>query len=569
MKLPEIRRRALSVDPSFGANLHPVLRRAYAARGVTTDAELDLSLSRLLPVGSLAGVAAAAELLAAQRRSGRVLVVGDFDADGATSSALVVRALRALGFAHVDFLVPNRFRFGYGLTPEIVALAAERSPTLIVTVDNGVSSIEGVEAAREHGIPVLITDHHLPGKVLPRAAGIVNPNLPGATFGSRHLAGVGVAFYVVAALARCLREPQFRAADYLDLVALGTVADVVTLDHNNRILVAQGLRRIRQGQCAPGIRALLEQGRRHPDRVTAADLGFAVAPRLNAAGRLTDMSLGIECLLTDDVGRAARLAAELSRLNEERREIEQRMQEEAIDVTADLPRGAAGVEALGICLFDAHWHQGVVGLVAGRIKERLHRPVIAFALAEDGSLRGSARSIPGVHVRDALDSVAVRHPGLIRKFGGHAMAAGVSIARDDLDAFRTAFGAEIARRADPEMLTGVVFSDGALTPSDLCLATAEALGSGGPWGQGFPEPVFDGVFAVDGVRIVGEKHLRLRLRGAGGEAAEGIAFGYVGGVHESALVRPGGRVQLAFRLEVNEYNGVRRPQLNCQQLRPA
>ncbi len=567
--LPEIRRRALTLAPDFGADLHPVLRRAYAGRGLTTDADLDLSLSRLLPVGSLAGVEAAAELLAAHRRSGRVLVVGDFDADGATSSALVVRALRALGFAHVDFLVPNRFRFGYGLTPEIVALAAGRSPTLIVTVDNGVSSIEGVEAAHSHGIAVLITDHHLPGALLPRAAVIVNPNLPGATFASPHLAGVGVAFYVVAALARCLRDARFRAADYLDLVALGTVADVVALDHNNRILVSQGLSRIRAGHCTPGIRALLEQAGRHCEQVTAADLGFAVAPRLNAAGRLTDMSLGIECLLTDHAGHAVRLAAELSRLNAERRDIEQRMQKEAIDITAHLPRGADGAAALGICLFDANWHQGVVGLVAGRIKERLHRPVIAFALAEDGSLRGSARSIPGIHVRDALDSVAVRHPGLIQKFGGHAMAAGLSLARDDFGAFRTAFGAEIARRADPEMLTGVVLSDGALERADFCLETAQTLGGGGPWGHGFPEPVFDGEFAVDGMRIVGEKHLRLRLRGAGGESVEAIAFGYVGGIHETSELRPGGFVRVAFRLEVNEYNGTRRPQLNCQQLSPA
>jgi single-stranded-DNA-specific exonuclease len=497
-----------------------------------------------------------------------VLVVGDFDADGATSSALVVRALRALGFAHVEFLVPNRFRFGYGLTPEIVALAALRSPTLIVTVDNGVSSIEGVEAARSHGIPVLITDHHLPGATLPRAAALVNPNLPGATFASPNLAGVGVAFYVVAALARHLRDARFRAADYLDLVALGTVADVVALDHNNRILVSQGIARIRAGRCTPGMRALLEQAGRRIERVTAADLGFAVAPRLNAAGRLTDMSLGIECLLTDDPERAVQLAAELSRLNAERRDIEQRMQQEAIEITAHLPRGADGVAAFGICLFDANWHQGVVGLVAGRIKERLHRPVIAFALAEDGSLRGSARSIPGVHVRDALDSVAVRHPGLIQKFGGHAMAAGLSLARDDFDAFRAAFGAEIARRADPQMLTGVVLSDGVLERGELCLETARMLGGGGPWGQGFPEPVFDGEFAVDGMRIVGEKHLRLRLRGAGGESLEAIAFGYVGGVHDSPKLRPGGSVRVAYRLEVNEYNGLR-PQLNCQQLLPA
>src|ERR1019366_6869647 len=420
---------------------------------VSRSEELDLSLDRLLPVGSLDGVEAAARLLAAQRRRGRVLVIGDFDADGATSSALVVRALRSMKFSHVDFLVPDRFRFGYGLTPEIVALAATRQPTLIVTVDNGVSSIEGVEAARALGIPVLVTDHHLPGGSLPHADVIVNPNLVGSTFASAALAGVGVAFYVMVALARELGDTEFHAADVLDLVALGTVADVVTLDRNNRILVAQGLRRIRAGRCVPGIRALLESAGRRFDQVTAADLGFAVAPRLNAAGRLADMSIGISCLLANDSIAAAQLAGQLTRLNEERREIEQRMQLEAADIAAGLRFDAAGSESLGLCLFDAGWHQGVVGLVAGRIKDRLHRPVARFARADDGSLRGSARSVSGVNIRDALDSIATRHPGLIVKFGGHAMVAGMTLAAANLDGFRAAFAAEIAARADPATLT--------------------------------------------------------------------------------------------------------------------
>jgi single-stranded-DNA-specific exonuclease len=378
----------------LAADMHPVLRRVYAARGVTCTDDLDLSLGRLLPVGTLGGVDAAAELLAAHRHDGRILIVGDFDADGATSTALMVRALRALAFAHVDFLVPNRFRFGYGLTPEIVALAARRRPSLIVTVDNGVSSIEGVEAARGLGIPVLVTDHHLPGPSLPRAAAIVNPNLADSRFGSRSLAGVGVAFYVMAALARRLGCTGFKPSELLDLVALGTVADVVPLDRNNRVLVEQGLQRIRAGRCVPGIRALLDAGGRRIARASAADLGFAVAPRLNAAGRITDMSVGIACLLADDAQHAAVLARQLSALNEERREIERRMQAGAVDIAANLRFAADGAESMGLCLFDESWHQGVVGLVAGRIKDRLHRPVVAFARAEDGSLRGSGGARP-------------------------------------------------------------------------------------------------------------------------------------------------------------------------------
>ncbi len=567
----EIKRRPLAAAPGWGADLHPVLRRVYAGRGVASDEDLDLSLERLLPVTSLEGVLEAARLLASHQRGGRVLVIGDFDADGATGSALLVRGLKGLDFEQVDFLVPNRFRFGYGLSPEIVALAASRRPTLIVTVDNGVSSIGGVEAARALGIPVLITDHHLPGAALPRAQVIVNPNLPGSRFASPALAGVGVAFYVVAALARELGRADFKAAGLLDLVALGTVADLVPLDRNNRVLVAQGLRRIRAGQCAPGIRALLETAGRRCDQATAADLGYVVAPRLNAAGRLTDMSLGIECLLADEPREAGALAAQLAKLNEERRDIEQRMQLEAVELAAAVRFDAAGVEAQGLCLFEESWHQGVVGLVAGRIKERLHRPVIAFARAEDGFLRGSARSVAGINIRDVLDGIAARQPALIEKFGGHAMAAGMTLRETSLEEFRSAFAGEIAARADLDSLAGVIHSDGELHGEELSVQMARMLRGAGPWGQGFPEPMFDGAFRIIDARIVGGKHLKLQLRELAAPRAselEAIAFGYLGGAAEDPPVRPGAEVRLAYRLEVNEYGGMERVQLNCQHLKP-
>ena len=560
-----VRREAAS-SGGFAPSLHPVLRRVYASRGLTNDDDLDLSLGRLLPVGSLAGVDEAVQLLARHREAGRVLIVGDFDADGATSSALMVRALRALRFSHVDFLVPDRFRYGYGLTPEIVERAATERPSLIVTVDNGVSSHDGVAAARARGIAVLVTDHHLPGPTLPAADAIVNPNLPGAAFGSRALAGVGVAFYVVAALARQLADTDCNPAEWLDLVALGTVADVVPLDGNNRVLVAQGLRRIRAGRCAPGIRALVDAAGRRLEALVAADLGFAVAPRLNAAGRIADMRIGIECLLADDPEEAAALAARLSALNEERRAIERRMQLEAVDIAAAMRAVPGAADALGLCLFDESWHQGVVGLVAGRTKERLHRPVIAFAAATDGSLRGSARSIEGVHVRDALAAIAVRHPGLIDKFGGHAMAAGLTLQRANLAAFRAAFAAEVAARVDPAALRGVIHTDGELGAAELSLDTARALAAGGPWGQAFPEPVFDGEFAVRDTRIVAERHLKLRVQAAGqGEALDAIAFGYFDEAGR-APPPPGARVAAAYRLEANEYNGRTRLQLNVAHL---
>jgi single-stranded-DNA-specific exonuclease len=556
------------LDPA----LHPVLARAYAARGVRAAAELDLSLERLLPVGTLEGIPEAVELLLRHRRTGRVLIVGDFDADGATASALMVRALRGAGFAAVDFLVPNRFEFGYGLTPEIVALAAARAPTLIVTVDNGISSHAGVAEARSRGIDVLVTDHHLPGGELPEAEVIVNPNLPGSRFGSRALAGVGVAFYVMAALQRRLAQEQGGAgmaplAQLLDLVALGTVADVVPLDANNRVLVAQGLKRIRAGRCVAGIRALLAIAGRDPGGLTAADLAFGVAPRLNAAGRIEDMTIGIECLLADDEERARRLALRLDELNEERRTIEARMQQEALAAVRRLTdTGPAALERSGVCLFDATWHPGVVGLVASRIKERVRRPVIAFAPAEGGTLRGSARSVAGIHIRDVLDSIAARNPGLVSRFGGHAMAAGVTLERARLDGFARAFDAEVARAAGG-CAADAIETDGELAATEISLDTAQALRGGGPWGQAFPEPSFDGVFAISGARVVGERHLKMWVEPRGsGRAFDAIAFNHFAA---GASEPPPAVAQLVYRLDVNEYQGERRLQLLVDHLLPA
>ena len=559
-------RRPASGALALSGRLHPVLERVYAARGVCSQSDLDHSLLRLLPVGTLEGIPAAVELLLAHRMR-RVLVVGDFDADGATSCALVVRALRACGFASVDFLVPNRFEFGYGLTPEIVTLAAARMPSLIVTVDNGISSHAGVAAARERGIDVLITDHHLPAAQLPDASVIVNPNLAGSRFGSRSLAGVGVAFYVMAAVRRALDSAGLTSsaaagvAELLDLVALGTVADVVPLDANNRVLVAQGLRRIRAGRCVPGIRALLALAGRAAADLTAADLAFGVAPRLNAAGRIDDMTVGVQCLLADEDGAARELAARLDALNEERRAIEARMQQEALSAVRVLEKPLeCAVQRSGVCLFDESWHQGVVGLVASRVKERLRRPVIAFASADAASLRGSARSIEGVHIRDVLDSIAARHPGLIHRFGGHAMAAGLTLERERLDEFARAFDAEVARCLPVAGATDAVETDGELSVEEIALATAEALRAGGPWGQAFPEPCFDGLFSIRNTRVIGERHMKMWVEPAGsGRSFDAIAFNHL--TPGAPVVPPAGPLQLVYRLEVNEYQGERRLQL--------
>jgi single-stranded-DNA-specific exonuclease len=554
-----IERRAVS-EATLDARLHPVLRRAYAARGVRDASELALTLDRLVPVGSLESLDAAVRLILEHRRR-RILVVGDFDADGATSTALIVRALRAWGFASVEFLVPNRFEFGYGLTPEIVGLAAERSPSLIVTVDNGISSVSGVAAARARGMQVLITDHHLPGAELPAADVIVNPNVPGSQFASRALAGVGVAFYVMAGVRREL-EAQGEVvsptvSEYLDLVALGTVADLVPLDVNNRVLVSQGIRRIRAGRTVPGIRALLTIAGRNAPSLTATDLGFSIGPRLNAAGRLDDMSIGIRCLLSDSESEALALATRLDQLNSERREIETRMQGEALAAVSSL-RDPQGPVRHGVCLFDAQWHQGVVGLVASRIKDRIRRPVIAFARNGDGTLRGSARSVPGIHIRDVLDRIAARRPDLISRFGGHAMAAGLSLEEQHLDAFAAAFDVEVA--ALDTSPSNRVETDGELTSEEIALETAQALRDGGPWGQAFPEPCFDGHFEVRNARVVGDKHLKMWVTTSDrSRAFDAIAFNFKGADEDPPL--PDGDVRLVYRLDINEYKGERRLQL--------
>jgi len=541
----------------------PVLARVYAARGISSPEELDHSLNKLAPISSLNGVADAVDLLL-EFRDRHVTVIGDFDADGATSTALVLRCLRDFGFVNVDYLVPNRFEFGYGLTPEIVRVAAGRSPALLVTVDNGVSSIAGVAEAERLGIPVLITDHHLPGTEMPDAAAMVNPNLSDSGFPSRHLAGVGVAFYLMAALGRALESEGVegaarKPATYLDLVALGTVADVVTLDHNNRILVRQGLERIRAGKAVPGIQALLKQSGRAIRRAVSSDLGFVVGPRLNAAGRLEDMSIGIECLLTDDPALADRYAATLDRINSERRHIETKMRDQAfayVDAMDDRRLPAC------VCLYDESWHQGIVGLIASRVRERCHRPVIAFARDDGGELKGSARSVQGVHVRDLLESVATARPGLISKFGGHAMAAGLSLPQEHFAEFSDCASKQIKRLYPTADFSGALLTDGMLPPDSMNLQFASLLRESGPWGAGFPEPMWSGDFSVVDQRVVGENHLKMRVQPADGRTViDAIAFNQAG-------LPLRGLVKLAYRLDVNEFRGVETPQLIVEQIVP-
>ena len=571
---PAIRRRQADISSALQrAALPEILKRVYASRGIIEPSELALGLDQLLPPTSLKGVADAAELLAdAIEGEARVLIVGDFDADGATSCAMAVSVLQQMGLREVAYLVPNRFEFGYGLTPEIVEMAAAQMPDLIVTVDNGISSVEGVSAAQALGISVLITDHHLPGDSLPTADVIVNPNQRDCRFPSKSLAGVGVMFYVLSAVRAALRNRGWfsaegiedpNLADALDLVALGTVADVVPLDRNNRILVAAGLARIQSGRARPGIEALFEVAGRNYRQASASDLGFIVGPRLNAAGRLDDMSIGIECLLAESSASARGFAERLHQLNRERRDIEQSMQQdalaqlEAIDLEND--------DALfAMTLYDPAWHQGVIGILASRIRERVHRPTLVFADAEEGMLKGSGRSIVGLHLRDVLDQVATRHPGLLTKFGGHAMAAGLSLARGDLARFRQALNdaaADALGHTPPERTED---SDGALAPGDFGLLLAEQLASGGPWGQHFPEPLFDGQFSVRSHRIVGERHLKLTLD-VNGTDIEGIAFNI--DVSEW-LAAPLETFHALYRLDVNEYRGERRAQLVIQSFWP-
>ncbi|PKO40898.1 MAG: single-stranded-DNA-specific exonuclease RecJ [Betaproteobacteria bacterium HGW-Betaproteobacteria-6] len=540
--------------------LHPLLARLYAARGIKDKSELDYELKSLIPPTALTNATAAAHLLAdAIEADAKMLIIGDYDCDGATATAVGMRALKMLG-ADVNFLLPDRFKLGYGLSPEIVDVAAQQSPDLIITVDNGIASLEGVARAQQHGIATLITDHHLPAETLPEADCIVNPNQPGCDFPSKCIAGVGVMFYVMLALRAELRErgyfakrPEPNFATLLDLVALGTVADVVKLDRNNRILVSQGLKRMRAGQMQPGIAALFKAAGRDAKKATAMDLGFILGPRLNAAGRLADMRLGVECLLTDDASRALQIAQELDTLNRERREIESGMQEQALALLDSLDANEASP---GIALFDESWHEGVVGILASRIKDKLHRPVFAFAPGEGGIVKGSGRSIPGLHLRDALDLVAKRAPGLLIRFGGHAMAAGATVNAENFEKFKSLFAEVAGELLAPADLTRTLETDGNLEGGYISLATARLL-ENEIWGQGFPAPLFMDDFEVEQQRVLKEKHLKLRLR-KGDTRIDAIQFNF--------STQPGNRARLAYRLTINEYMGVESPQLMVEHL---
>jgi len=559
-----IKQRTFSLDDChFQTPLSPLVQRVLAARGVTSDTDIDYRLQKLTNPNQLKGIASAVVLLSvALQQQQRVLIVGDFDADGATSSALAVLVLRAFGLQYVDFLVPNRFEYGYGLTPEIVEVAAASNPDLIITVDNGIASIEGVAAAKALGIQVIVTDHHLPGRTLPAADAIVNPNQPGCDFPSKQLAGVGVIFYLLSALRGHLRTEHWfeqqkldepKMADFLDLVALGTVADVVPLDHHNRILVQQGLQRIRAGHARPGIMALLEVAGKNYQRLVSSDLGFIVGPRLNAAGRLDDISIGIQCLLTDAPDQARALAIELDQLNRERRAIEASMQQEALASLAKLQLDDQQLP-WGVCLYDDTWHQGVVGILASRIKEKYHRPVIAFAEVDEHTIKGSARSIAGLHIRDTLDRIATEHPAILSKFGGHAMAAGLSLAKCDYPAFCTAFDLAVKQQLTQDDLAEVRLTDGALAPSELTLAQAHQLRQLGPWGQAFPEPVFDGEFYVVSQRIVGSNHLKMVLSTTPQQQQliDAIAFNIDAECWPDESVN---NVRIVYTLDVNEFRG--------------
>ncbi len=544
------------------AGVHPLLARLYAARGIARAEELDTALAALLDPAQLKGAAEAAALLAdAIAAKRRLLIVADYDCDGATACAVGVRALAAFG-ADVSYLVPNRFDYGYGLTPEVVHLASERKPDVIITVDNGIASVEGVAEAKRLGIATLITDHHLPGDELPEADVIVNPNQPGCAFPSKAIAGVGVMFYVMLALRAELRKrgafnasPEPNLAALLDLVALGTVADVVRLDRNNRILVAQGLARIRQGKLQPGLRALFRVAGREAERAGTFDLGFALGPRLNAAGRLADMALGIECLVTDNLGRALNIAQQLDQLNRERRTIETDMQEQALAILDTIE----AAERASLALYDPEWHQGVIGILASRVKDKLHRPVIAFARGSEGELKGSGRSIPGLHLRDALDLVSKRAPGLLLRFGGHAAAAGLTLRETDLERFESLFEETVRGLVSPADLTRTLETDGALEAGWMSLDSARML-EGEIWGQGFPAPLFSDDFEVEKQRILKDRHLKLTLR-KGAARFEAIQFNFAEGVPPN--------VRAAYRLAVNEFNGLASVQLVLEHIEPA
>ncbi|EAA4200310.1 single-stranded-DNA-specific exonuclease RecJ [Salmonella enterica] len=571
----QLRRREADETAELPADLPPLLRRLYASRGVRSARELERSVKGMLPWQQLSGIDNAVEILYNAFREGiRIIVVGDFDADGATSTALSVLGMRALGCDNISYLVPNRFEDGYGLSPEVVDQAKARGAQLIVTVDNGISSHAGVAHAKTLGIPVIVTDHHLPGDTLPDAEAIINPNLRDCEFPSKSLAGVGVAFYLMLALRTFLRDKGWfderniappNLAELLDLVALGTVADVVPLDANNRILTWQGLSRIRAGKCRPGIKALLEISNRDPQQLAASDLGFALGPRLNAAGRLDDMSVGVALLLCDNLGEARVLASELDALNQTRKEIEQGMQAEALILCEKLERSSETLPG-GLAMYHPEWHQGVVGILASRIKERFHRPVIAFAPAGDGTLKGSGRSIQGLHMRDALERLDTLYPDLMIKFGGHAMAAGLSLEEHKFEQFQQRFGELVTEWLDPALLQGEVISDGPLSAAEMSMEVAQLLRDAGPWGQMFPEPLFDGRFRLLQQRLVGERHLRVMVEPVGGgPLLDGIAFNIDTTCWPDNGVR---EVELAYKLDINEFRGNRSLQIIIDDIWP-
>ncbi|HHX9771952.1 TPA: single-stranded-DNA-specific exonuclease RecJ [Salmonella enterica subsp. enterica] len=570
-----LRRREADETAELPADLPPLLRRLYASRGVRSARELERSVKGMLPWQQLSGIDNAVEILYNAFREGiRIIVVGDFDADGATSTALSVLGMRALGCDNISYLVPNRFEDGYGLSPEVVDQAKARGAQLIVTVDNGISSHAGVAHAKTLGIPVIVTDHHLPGDTLPDAEAIINPNLRDCEFPSKSLAGVGVAFYLMLALRTFLRDKGWfderniappNLAELLDLVALGTVADVVPLDANNRILTWQGLSRIRAGKCRPGIKALLEISNRDPQQLAASDLGFALGPRLNAAGRLDDMSVGVALLLCDNLGEARVLASELDALNQTRKEIEQGMQAEALILCEKLERSSETLPG-GLAMYHPEWHQGVVGILASRIKERFHRPVIAFAPAGDGTLKGSGRSIQGLHMRDALERLDTLYPDLMIKFGGHAMAAGLSLEEHKFEQFQQRFGELVTEWLDPALLQGEVISDGPLSAAEMSMEVAQLLRDAGPWGQMFPEPLFDGRFRLLQQRLVGERHLKVMVEPVGGgPLLDGIAFNIDTTCWPDNGVR---EVELAYKLDINEFRGNRSLQIIIDDIWP-
>ncbi|EBT6591414.1 single-stranded-DNA-specific exonuclease RecJ [Salmonella enterica] len=571
----QLRRREADETAELPADLPPLLRRLYASRGVRSARELERSVKGMLPWQQLNGIDNAVEILYNAFREGiRIIVVGDFDADGATSTALSVLGMRALGCDNISYLVPNRFEDGYGLSPEVVDQAKARGAQLIVTVDNGISSHAGVAHAKTLGIPVIVTDHHLPGDTLPDAEAIINPNLRDCEFPSKSLAGVGVAFYLMLALRTFLRDKGWfderniappNLAELLDLVALGTVADVVPLDANNRILTWQGLSRIRAGKCRPGIKALLEISNRDPQQLAASDLGFALGPRLNAAGRLDDMSVGVALLLCDNLGEARVLASELDALNQTRKEIEQGMQAEALILCEKLERSSETLPG-GLAMYHPEWHQGVVGILASRIKERFHRPVIAFAPAGDGTLKGSGRSIQGLHMRDALERLDTLYPDLMIKFGGHAMAAGLSLEEHKFEQFQQRFGELVTEWLDPALLQGEVISDGPLSAAEMSMEVAQLLRDAGPWGQMFPEPLFDGRFRLLQQRLVGERHLKVMVEPVGGgPLLDGIAFNIDTTCWPDNGVR---EVELAYKLDINEFRGNRSLQIIIDDIWP-